>query len=42
MMNDVYLNCPLLLPQDKDGLAYDGFITVNVSKLRQSPTTEVA
>ena len=22
--------CPLLLPQDKDGLTYDGFIEINV------------
>ena len=23
--------CPLLLPQDKNGLTYDGFIEINVS-----------
>ena len=28
----VYETCPLLLPQDKDGLSYDGFITINVSE----------
>lgn len=32
----VYETCPLLLPQDKDGLSYDGFITINKQAFRFS------
>jgi hypothetical protein len=32
MQNEALFSiCPLLLPQDKNGLTYDGFIEINVS-----------
>lgn len=37
-MGEVYRNFPLLLPQDKDGLSYDGFITINEQSFRFSIT----
>lgn len=34
----MFTNCPLLVPQDKDGLSYHGFITINEQTFRLSIT----